>query len=235
MRPFFHFNNTVLPTMPSISGPSKPWSNPASCFLFDGSNDYIDFSNIIDLSTQSVAFTAWVKALPNIQGAFVYRGWYGEEGWYSQFYDQKIQVLHDTTFVFSAPITSFNGQWKNIVLQHELSGEWSFYIDGNLISPTIQLTGNPVLTGHPFRVSYAGYVPIIKLSELCWFGDTLSQEAITVLASKSWNEELQSKIVSAWPCDTQVGSVMVIDHVLGNDGQIYNGQPSFYDTDTPYA
>ena len=110
-------------------------------FIFDGSNDYINFGNSSTVQQNSGTLSAW--AIASSPGSS-YRGIIAKQGAYGLFYTDNILVAYD--WVANAPrSTSINiadNTWKNVVLTYQsgVSNGTRIYINGvSVLTTTITI------------------------------------------------------------------------------------------------
>ncbi len=110
-------------------------------FIFDGTNDYINFGNSSTVQQNSGTLSAW--AIASSPGSS-YRGIIAKQGAYGLFYTDSILVAYD--WVANAPrSTSINiadNTWKNVVLTYQsgVSNGTSIYINGvSVLTTTITI------------------------------------------------------------------------------------------------
>ena len=110
-------------------------------FIFDGSNDYINFGNSSTVQQNSGTLSAW--AIASSPGSS-YRGIIAKQGAYGLFYTDSILVAYD--WVAGAPrSTSINiadNTWKNVVLTYQsgVSNGTRIYINGvSVLTTTITI------------------------------------------------------------------------------------------------
>ena len=108
-------------------------------FIFDGSNDYINFGNSSTLQQSSGTLSAWAKASSPGGG---YRGIIAKQGSYGLFYTDSVLVAYD--WAADAPrstgINIADNTWKNVVLTYQsgVSNGTFIYINGiSVLTTTI--------------------------------------------------------------------------------------------------
>lgn len=111
-------------------------------FIFDGSNDYIDFGNTSTVQQSSGTLSAWAKA-SSPGGSF--RGIFAKQGAYGIFYTDSVLVTYD----WGAPATRSTGiniadnTWKNVVLTYQsgVSNGTNLYLNGvSVLTTTITIS-----------------------------------------------------------------------------------------------
>jgi hypothetical protein len=105
-------------------------------FIFDGTNDYINFGNSSTLQQTSGTISAWTKA-SSPGGSF--RGIIAKQGAYGLFYADSVLVSYDwgTGATRSTGLNISDNTWKNVVMTYQ-----SGVNDGTII----YLNGASVLT-----------------------------------------------------------------------------------------
>ena len=116
-------------------------------FIFDGSNDYVNFGNSSTVQQSSGTLSAWAKASSPGGG---YRGIIAKQGSYGLFYTDSVLVAYD--WAADAPrstgINIADNAWKNVVLTYQsgVSNGTFIYINGvSVLTTTITVlnqTGN---------------------------------------------------------------------------------------------
>jgi hypothetical protein len=100
-------------------------------FIFDGTNDYINFGNSSAVQQSSGTLSAWAKASSPGGG---YRGIIAKQGAYGLFYTDSVLVAYD--WAADAPrstgINIADNTWKNVVLTYQsgVSNGTRIYING---------------------------------------------------------------------------------------------------------
>jgi hypothetical protein len=110
-------------------------------FIFDGSNDYINFGNSSTLQQSTGSLSAWTKASSPGAG---YRGIIAKQGAYGLFYTNSVLVAYD--WAADAPrstgINIADNTWKNVVLTYQsgVSNGTRIYINGvSVLTATITI------------------------------------------------------------------------------------------------
>jgi hypothetical protein len=110
-------------------------------FIFDGSNDYINFGNSSTLQQSTGSLSAWTKASSPGSG---YRGIIAKQGAYGLFYTDSVLVAYD--WAADAPrstgINIADNTWKNVVLTYQsgVSNGTRIYINGvSVLTTTITI------------------------------------------------------------------------------------------------
>jgi hypothetical protein len=100
-------------------------------FIFDGSNDYINFGNSSTLQQSTGSLSAWTKASSPGSG---YRGIIAKQGAYGLFYTDSVLVAYDwaADTPRSTGINIADNTWKNVVLTYQsgVSNGTRIYING---------------------------------------------------------------------------------------------------------
>ena len=110
-------------------------------FIFDGSNDYINFGNSSTLQQTSGTISAWTKASSPGSG---YRGIIAKQGAYGLFYTDSVLVAYDwaADTPRSTGINIADNTWKNVVLTYQsgVSNGTRIYINGvSVLTATITI------------------------------------------------------------------------------------------------
>ena len=108
-------------------------------FIFDGTNDYINFGNSSTLQQTSGTISAWAKT--SAPGGS-YRGIIAKQGAYGLFYTDSVLVAYD--WAADAPrstgVNIADNTWKNVVLTYQsgVSNGTRIYINGvSVLTTTI--------------------------------------------------------------------------------------------------
>ena len=106
-------------------------------FIFDGTNDHINFGNSSTLQQSSGTLSAWTKASSPGAG---YRGIIAKQGSYGLFYTDSVLVAYDwaADAARSTGINIADNTWKNVVLTYQsgVSNGTRIYINGVLVLTT---------------------------------------------------------------------------------------------------
>jgi hypothetical protein len=123
-----------------VNGVGFTSSNNGS-FIFDGTNDYINFGNSSEVQQSSGTLSAWAKASSPGSG---YRGIIAKQGAYGLFYTNSVLVAYD--WAADAPrstgINIADNTWKNVVLTYQsgVSNGTRIYINGvSVLTTTITI------------------------------------------------------------------------------------------------
>ena len=108
-------------------------------FIFDGSNDYIDFGNSSTLQQSNGTISAWTKASSPGAG---FRGILAKQLAYGLFYTDSILVTYDwgAAATRSTGLNIADGNWKNVVMTYQsgVSNGTFIYINGvSVLTTTI--------------------------------------------------------------------------------------------------
>ena len=123
-----------------VNGVGFTSSNNGS-FIFDGTNDYINFGNSSTLQQSSGTLSAWTKT-SNPGGS--YRGIIAKQGAYGLFYTDSVLVAYDwaADTPRSTGINIADNTWKNVVLTYQsgVSNGTRIYINGvSVLTTTITI------------------------------------------------------------------------------------------------
>ena len=110
-------------------------------FIFDGTNDYINFGNSSTLQQTSGTISAWAKASSPGAG---YRGIIAKQGAYGLFYTDSVLVAYDwaADTPRSSGINIADNTWKNVVLTYQsgVSNGTFIYLNGvSVLTTTITI------------------------------------------------------------------------------------------------
>jgi hypothetical protein len=110
-------------------------------FIFDGSNDHINFGNSSTLQQTSGTISAWTKA--SSPGS-TYRGIIAKQGAYGLFYLNNVLIAYDWTAdaARSTGIDIADNTWKNVVLTYQsgVSNGTFIYLNGvSVLTTTITI------------------------------------------------------------------------------------------------
>ena len=121
-----------------VNGVGFTSSNNGS-FIFDGTNDYINFGNSSTLQQSSGTLSAWTKT--SAPGS-TYRGIIAKQGAYGLFYLNNVLIAYDWTAdaARSTGIDIADDTWKNVVLTYQsgVSNGTIIYLNGvSVLTTTI--------------------------------------------------------------------------------------------------
>ena len=110
-------------------------------FIFDGTNDHINFGNSSILQQSSGTISAWAKTSSPGSG---YRGIIAKQGAYGLFYADSILVAYDwaADATRSTGINIADNTWKNVVLTYQsgVSNGTFIYLNGvSVLTTTITI------------------------------------------------------------------------------------------------
>lgn len=109
----------------------------AGAFVFDGSNDYINFGNTSIVQQSSGSLSVWTKS-SSPGGSF--RGIFAKQYAYGLFYADSILVAYDwgASATRTTGINIADNTWKNVVLafQSGVTNGSNIYLNGNLVLTT---------------------------------------------------------------------------------------------------
>ena len=144
------------------------FGNASSAYLFDGSDDYIEISNSPDFDTAVFTISAWVNlfSIPSSPEASASIIHYGESsGDLTHFSIHarnnrawvNIEDVGDNNYNATADGIS-TGNWYLFTGTRDLSGDLSFYVNGNLIdtyynTPTPASVNQSIFIGANWEVS----------------------------------------------------------------------------------
>ncbi len=110
-------------------------------FIFDGSNDHINFGNSAAIQQTSGTISAWAKT--STPGS-TYRGIIAKQGAYGLFYLNNVLIAYDWTAdaARSTGIDIADNTWKNVVLTYQsgVSNGTFIYLNGvSVLTTTITI------------------------------------------------------------------------------------------------
>ena len=176
-------------------------SGGSKAYDFDGSNDYISLSQLIDSSYSAIAFSAWVYV----------DLWGHNDVWIQQGTNPRAiristrgqGVISDgfSVAMFGAGVNDIysgatsvgsTGSWHHWLFQSASGGSGSLYVDGvvqsgNWTSGTSNINGTTYIGASP-----SGEYADIKMDDIRVFDQTLSSSDITALASQRGYEPAPS-------------------------------------------
>lgn len=117
-------------------------SSNAGSFVFNGSNNYINFGNSATVQQSSGTLSAWVKS-SSPGGSF--RGIIAKQGAYGLFFADSILVTYDwgAAATRSTGINIADGNWKNVVLTYQsgVTNGTKVYLNGaSVLTTTITIS-----------------------------------------------------------------------------------------------
>lgn len=150
-----------------VNGPTFNSGNLGS-IVFDGANDYVGLGTPTSLNiTGSITVNSWVNltAFPSSLGTIYEKGYdNNNDQLFFRFRNnsgtQEIQIgtyrlsnntNYLTTYTIGSSITT--GTWNNIVGQYD-GANWNIYLNGNLVSSTLQNQG-PLPSTAPVSIGAA--------------------------------------------------------------------------------
>ena len=127
-----------------VNGVTFSSSNGGS-FVFDGTNDYINFGNNAALYQSSGTISAWVKASSPGSG---FRGIIARQGAYGLFYFDSVLVAYDWggNFTRSTGINIADNTWKNVAMTYQsgVTNGTKIYLNGvSVLTTTITISNFP--------------------------------------------------------------------------------------------
>jgi hypothetical protein len=145
-----------------INGPTFNSANGGS-IVFDGTNDYVDFGNILNYTTENFTFSYWVyfnSLTTNQVGQgpiIIYKGTFQTNGYYDQISSTGgIVFVTNQSGVNQGTLTNSGviapGNWYNIAYSRNGSSV-RIYLNGNDITQTAGTHINPLPSGNNFRLS----------------------------------------------------------------------------------
>lgn len=122
----------------TVSGATLTSTNCKSgqCYSFDGSNDYINVGNKLDLRTQSWTYSLWLKGTSSARMYILTKGASaGDHGVRIETYTTQhgaaiFGALSDYEVIYGPNIVLNNGNWHNIAVVFDRTGNAVWYTDG---------------------------------------------------------------------------------------------------------
>ena len=106
-------------------------------FIFDGSNDYLDFGNPTAVRLLNGTISIWVRSSSPGGG---FRGIMAKQNAYGLFYSDGVLVAYDwgTNNTRSTGVNIADGNWKNVAMafQSSVTNGTRIYINGSLVLTT---------------------------------------------------------------------------------------------------
>ncbi len=111
-------------------------------FIFDGSNDYINFGNSSTVQQSSGTLSAWARTSSPGLG---FRGIFAKQHAYGFFYNDSILVAYDwgSSSTRSTGVNIADGSWKNVVMTYQsgVSNGTIIYLNGaSVLTTTITVS-----------------------------------------------------------------------------------------------
>jgi len=127
-----------------VNGVGFTSSNNGS-FIFDGTNDYINFGNSSTLQQSSGTLSAWTKTSAPGGG---FRGIIARQGAYGFFYNDSVLVAYDWggNQTRSTGINIADNTWKNVVMTYQsgVNDGTIIYLNGvSVLTTTITISNFP--------------------------------------------------------------------------------------------
>jgi len=245
--PFFPHRNHAYGTasMPKISGgssgESKPWLDADGSYNFDGSDDYVSWTQAAWQTWGSwKTLAGWVKFNGLSNQVVAHRSDLDVNGWYILFNSSgQFTVCTGNGVVYAATSSATSlisaGTWYHVAfVKNGDNSQVSVYINGvDRTSSHADHSGYNDLAG---QMIFAENVQSLNAKTCEWFVSTaaLTVAQLQAIAGKSWADGINANIVSAWSMDDGTG-VVCVDAVGANDGAISQDLGSgFFSSDTPY-
>jgi hypothetical protein len=148
-------------------------------FIFDGSNDYINFGNSAAIQQTSGTISAWAKtSAPG--GSF--RGIIAKQGAYGLFYADSVLVAYDwaADATRSTGINIVDNTWKNVVLTYQsgVSNGTFIYLNGVSVLTTTITIQSQVANLFGGAEANAGQYAACQISSFNMYNRALSAQEI---------------------------------------------------------
>jgi hypothetical protein len=148
-------------------------------FIFDGTNDYINFGNSAAIQQTSGTISAWAKtSAPG--GSF--RGIIAKQGAYGLFYADSVLVAYDwaADATRSTGINIVDNTWKNVVLTYQsgVSNGTFIYLNGVSVLTTTITIQSQVANLFGGAEANAGQYAACQISSFNMYNRALSAQEI---------------------------------------------------------
>ena len=161
-----------------VNGVGFTSSNNGS-FIFDGTNDYINFGNSSTLQQSSGTLSAWAKASSPGSG---YRGIIAKQGAYGLFYTDSVLVAYDwaADTPRSTGINIADNTWKNVVLTYQsgVSNGTRIYINGVSVLTTTITVLNQINNLFGGAEANAGQYAACQISSINMYSRVLTAQEV---------------------------------------------------------
>ena len=148
-------------------------------FIFDGTNDYINFGNSSALQQSSGTLSAWAKASSPGAG---YRGIIAKQGAYGLFYTDSVLVAYDwaADTPRSTGINIADNNWKNVVLTYQsgVSNGTFIYLNGVSVLTTTITVLNQINNLFGGAEANAGQYAACQISSFNMYNRALSAQEV---------------------------------------------------------
>jgi hypothetical protein len=148
-------------------------------FIFDGTNDYINFGNSSTLQQTSGTISAWAKT--SAPGGS-YRGIIAKQGAYGLFYTDSVLVAYD--WAADAPrstgVNIADNTWKNVVLTYQsgVSNGTRIYINGVSVLTTTITIGSQIANLFGGAEANAGQYAACQISSFNMYSRALTAQEV---------------------------------------------------------
>jgi hypothetical protein len=148
-------------------------------FIFDGTNDYINFGNSSTLQQTSGTISAWAKT--SAPGGS-YRGIIAKQGAYGLFYTDSVLVAYD--WAADAPrstgVNIADNTWKNVVLTYQsgVSNGTRIYINGVSVLTTTITIGSQIANLFGGAEANASQFAACQISSFNMYNRALSAQEV---------------------------------------------------------
>jgi len=149
-------------------------------FIFDGTNDYINFGNSSTLQQTSGTISAWAKT--SAPGAS-YRGIIAKQGAYGFFYNDSILVAYDWggNATRSTGINIADNTWKNVVMTYQsgVNDGTIIYLNGvSVLTTTISISLFPTDYLYGGAEANANQFAACQISSFNMYSRTLTAQEV---------------------------------------------------------
>jgi hypothetical protein len=161
-----------------VNGVGFTSSNNGS-FIFDGTNDYINFGNSSTLQQSSGTLSAWTKT--SAPGS-TYRGIIAKQGAYGLFYLNNVLIAYDWTAdaARSTGIDIADDTWKNVVLTYQsgVSNGTIIYLNGVSVLTTTITVLNQTANLFGGAEANAGQYAACQISSINMYSRALTAQEV---------------------------------------------------------
>jgi hypothetical protein len=207
-------------------------------FLFDGINDWINFTNnsVYNIAGNDATFSVWMKN-SNIAAniVFINRGLFGGNGFYIQTFAGNMEVVQGAIQMTrtNGGLAGTQNVWTLWTFKKIGGEKWHIYKNGIELSYLIQNTSDPTSSTDPLVVGcYGSGVSNFYTGNMCdfrWHNRALSDTEIADIANT-----IPTDLIGWWRFDESSGATAADSSTTGQDGTINNANPAFYSALIPY-
>lgn len=212
-------------------------ANPDYTLDFDGTNDYVDIGNPIELQiTGDMTIEMWLKPTDFSARRNPYAKAYGGEGTITQETDGTLSYFYGTSGSDSNPYQGFGSvipltlnEWNHVAIVRDLTNmQLYWYINGTLVRQTAASYAsatagpNPVLFGAGYVSNYAGQIGEVRIWNTARTGTEIQNNTTTCCDCLA-----NTALVGIWDFNDGPGSTVVSDLTdNGNNGTLTNMDPA---------